>query len=232
MGETLRVSIPGGGFNAYLARPTASRAPALVVIQEIFGVNQVMRDICDDYARNGYLAVCPDLFWRIEPGIDITDKSEAEWARAFELFNAFDVDQGIKDIAATINLIRADPGCSGKVGAMGFCLGGLLAFLTAHRTDVDAAVSYYGVGIERYLREADALVTPLLLHVAEADQFVPPEAQSQIVAALKNRSGIELFSYPGRNHAFARQGGDHFNAADAALAKERTLRFLEDALKS
>jgi carboxymethylenebutenolidase len=231
MGEITTVSFPGGSFGAYLARPTVAKAPALVVIQEIFGVNQVMRDLCDDYARAGYLAICPDLFWRIEPGIDITDKSEAEWARAFELFNAFDVDLGIKDIGVAVDTIRADPGSLGAVGAVGFCLGGLLAFLTATRTDVDAAASYYGVGIERYLREADALVTPVLVHIAEADQFVPKEAQAQIIAALKNRSQAELFTYPGRDHAFARQGGEHFNASDAALANERTMRFLAGRLR-
>lgn len=231
MGETTTVSFPGGFFSAYVARPEAKKAPALLVIQEIFGVNQVMRELCDDYARAGYLAICPDLFWRIEPGIDITDKSEAEWARAFELFNAFDVDLGVKDLGVVIGHIRADPSCSGAVGAVGFCLGGLLAFLTATRTDVDAAVGYYGVGIERYVREADALVTPILLHIAEADQFVPKEAQTQIIAALGNRSEAELFTYPGRDHAFARAGGEHFNVADAALAKERTLRFFAGRLQ-
>src|SRR5687768_11370490 len=148
MGERINIETEGGDFSAYVARPTAAKAPAVVVIQEIFGVNKVMRDITDGLASEGYLAICPDLFWRIEPGIDITDKSEAEWKRAFELFNAFDVDQGVKDIQATITKARADAQCSGKVGAVGFCLGGKLAFLTATRTDVDAAVSYYGVGLE------------------------------------------------------------------------------------
>src|SRR5580698_5888917 len=130
MGETVIITTPDGAFAAYLARPAVAKAPAIVVIQEIFGVNQVMRDITDGLAGQGFLAICPDLFWRIEPGIDITDKSEAEWKQAFELFNAFDVDTGVQDIAATIARIRADPGCAGKVGAVGFCLGGLLAFLT------------------------------------------------------------------------------------------------------
>ena len=134
----LTITTPDGAFSAYVARPAAAKAPAVVVIQEIFGVNAVMRDICDDLARQGYLAVCPDLFWRIEPGVDITDQSEAEWKRAFELYNAFDVEQGVEDIAATIAAVRADPGCGGKVGSVGFCLGGLLSFLTATRTDSGA----------------------------------------------------------------------------------------------
>src|SRR6195952_1910837 len=108
--DRLSINTPDGAFSAYVARPAAAKAPAVVVIQEIFGVNAVMRGICDDLAAQGYLAVCPDLFWRIEPGIDITDQSDAEWKRAFELFNAFDVDAGVKDIQATIDTIRDDPG--------------------------------------------------------------------------------------------------------------------------
>src|SRR3954464_6698770 len=134
MGERTTITVEDGSFSAYVARPKAASAAAVVVIQEIFGVNQVMRDITDGLAGQGYLAVCPDLFWRIEPGIDITDQSDAEWKRAFELFNAFDVDAGVKDIAATIAEVRQRPDCNGKVGAVGFCLGGLLAFLTATRT--------------------------------------------------------------------------------------------------
>ncbi|MBJ7411885.1 MAG: dienelactone hydrolase family protein [Phenylobacterium sp.] len=227
MGERISITTPDGAFSAYVARPAAAKAPAVVVIQEIFGVNQVMRDITDGLAAQGYLAVCPDLFWRIEPDIDITDQSEAEWKRAFELFNAFDVDQGVKDIQATIKTIRADAGCDGKVGAVGFCLGGQLAFLTATRTDVDAAVSYYGVGLENRVPEAEKLTRPLLLHIAEEDQFVPKEAQAVIIAALKDHPQVEIHTYPGRDHAFARVGGEHYDEADAKLAGGRTLQFFQ-----
>src|SRR3569833_2918208 len=120
MGERTTITTKDGAFGAYVARPGRPSAPAVVVIQEIFGVNQVMRDITDGLAGQGYLAICPDLFWRIEPGIDITDRTEAEWKRAFELFNAFDVEAGVGDIAATIREVRKDPGCNGKVGAVGY----------------------------------------------------------------------------------------------------------------
>jgi carboxymethylenebutenolidase len=225
MGERTTITTRDGAFSAYVARPKAASAPAVVVIQEIFGVNQVMRDITDGLAGQGFLAICPDLFWRIEPGIDITDKSETEWKRAFELFNAFDVDTGVKDIAATIAQVRKDPGCGGKVGAVGFCLGGLLAFLTATRTDADASVGYYGVGIENRVAEAEKLVKPLLLHIAEEDQFVPKPAQAVIVQALKDHPNIELYTYPGCDHAFARPGGEHYDEAAARLAGGRTLQF-------
>ena len=231
--ETLTITTPDGAFGAYVARPSipaGARAPGIVVIQEIFGVNAVMRGVCDELAAQGFLAVCPDLFWRIEPGIDITDQSEAEWKKAFELYNAFDVEQGVEDIAAAIAAVRADPGCAGKLGSVGFCLGGLLSFLTATRTDADASVCFYGVGIEQFVSEAATLATPLMIHIAEEDQFVAKPAQDQIKAALKNQAGVEIFSYPGRDHAFARKGGEHYDAADAKLAEGRTLAFFKQTL--
>jgi carboxymethylenebutenolidase len=230
MGERITIRTEDGSFDAYVARPKCAKAPAVVVIQEIFGVNQVMRDITDDLAGQGYLAICPDLFWRLEPGIEITDKSNAEWKRAFELRKAFDVDAGVRDIQATINLIRSDPGASGQVGAVGFCLGGLLAYLTATQTDIDAAVSYYGVGLDDRVAEAEKLSKPLMLHIAEEDRFVPKPAQAVILAALKDQKLIEIHTYPGCDHAFAREGGQHYNEAAAKLAGGRTLTFFQKTL--
>ena len=228
--ERLTIKTPDGEFSAYVARPAAAKAPAVVVIQEIFGVNAVMRGITDDLAAAGYLAICPDLFWRIEPGIDITDQSKEEWDKAFSLFNAFDADKGVEDLQATIDLIRKDTGCNGKVGSVGYCLGGKLAFLTATRTDVDAAVSYYGVGLDSLTGEAEKITRPLLMHVATEDGFVPKEAQAAIHAALDNHALITIHDYQGRDHAFARQGGEHYDAADAALANQRTLDFFKSNL--
>ncbi|MFL5298199.1 MAG: dienelactone hydrolase family protein [Phenylobacterium sp.] len=230
MGERTTIKTGDGTFSAYVARPAKDNAPAVVVIQEIFGVNAVMREITDGLAGQGYLAICPDLFWRIEPGIDITDKSEAEWKRAFELFNAFDVETGVSDIAATIAHVRGDAACSGKVGAVGFCLGGLLAFLTATRTDADGSVSYYGVGIENRVAEAEKLTHPLLMHIAEEDQFVPKAAQAVILQALKDHPQIEIHTYPGCDHAFARPGGEHYDDHAAKLAGGRTLQFFQRTL--
>ena len=230
MGEWLPLDTAAGQVRAWCARPDKPAHGAVVVLQEIFGVNAVMRGVCDQLAAAGFLAVCPDLFWRIEPGIDITDQSEAEWKKAFELYNAFDVDAGVKDIAATIDHVRALPEVNGKVGAVGFCLGGLLAYLTATRTDADASVAYYGVGIEKHLVESEKQAHPLLMHIAEEDQFVPKEAQALILAQLKNHPQVEIFTYPGRDHAFARQGGEHYDAADAKLASGRTLAFFQQHL--
>lgn len=230
MGEQTTITTSDGAFSAYVARPAQAPAAAVVVIQEIFGVNQVMREITDGLAGQGFLAICPDLFWRIEPGVQLTDQSEAEWQKAFGLFNAFDPDTGVKDIAATIDAIRQDPGCTGKVGAVGFCLGGLLAYLTAARTDVDATVAYYGVGIDGRLAEAAGLKRPLLMHIAEEDGFVPKEAQAKIIEALKPAPLVEIHTYPGRDHGFARTGGQHYDAAAAQLAGERSLAFFRKHL--
>ena len=231
MGETIKLTAEDGHeFDAYLAMPEGTSKGGVVVIQEIFGVNKVMRDICDDYAARGYVAICPDLFWRIEPGIDITDQSEEEWKKAFELFQAFDVDKGVEDLKATLAFLRDYDGCSGKIGAVGYCLGGKLAYLLAARSDVDASVGYYGVGIEDMLGEAKQISAPLMLHIAEEDQFVPKDAQQQVHAALDRHENVTLHDYPDQDHAFARQGGDHFDAASADAANRRSAEFFQTNL--
>lgn len=231
MGETVTITTPDGSFSAYLARPKDARAaPAIVVIQEIFGVNADMRQTCDGLATKGYLTVCPDLYWRQEPGLELFDKTEAEWKKALALYNAFDIDAGIRDIAATIAFTRALAGTSGKVGAMGYCLGGQLAYLTATRTDADACVAYYGVGLDKKMHEADQLRHPLMMHIAEEDEFVPKEAQAIMREALKDRPGVMVHNYPGMSHAFARNNGIHYDKANADLANGRTLDFFTGAL--
>lgn len=216
-----------GEFSAYVAKPTQDNAPALLVIQEIFGVNQVMRDICDDFAKQGYLAICPDLFWRQEPDIQLTDKTQAEWDKAFELMNGFDVDKGVEDLKATLATIRNHENCTGKAGSIGYCLGGKLAFLMATRSDADCNVSYYGVGLNELVGEKENITKPLLMHVAEKDQFVPKDAQAVMEEHLKDHDNIDYNLYEGVDHAFARVGGDHYDAEAAALANGRTKTFLE-----
>ncbi len=222
---------PDGGFGAYLAVPTSTPAPGIVVAQEIFGVNQVMRDVCDWLAGAGYLACCPDIFWRIEPNIQITDKTKAEWDRAFELFGLFDADKGIVDLKATLAHLRGHDSCSGKVGSLGYCLGGKLAYLMATRSDTDCSVGYYGVGLNELLGEAGDISRPLMLHMASEDQFVLPEAQAAITAGVADNARVTLHVYEGRDHAFARPGGEHFDQAAAKLANERTLESFKENLR-
>ncbi len=221
---------PDGSFGAYLAVPDTTPSPGVVVAQEIFGVNQVMRDVCDWLAGEGFLACCPDIFWRIEPGIQLTDRTEAEWARAFELFGLFDVDKGIEDLKAALAHLRGRAECTGKAGSIGYCLGGKLAFLMATRSDADCNVSYYGVGLDELLGEAGNITAPLLLHVASKDRFVPPEAQKAIKAGLAGRPQVTLHVYEGQDHAFARVGGEHYDRAAAKQANSRTLAHLKRSL--
>jgi carboxymethylenebutenolidase len=218
-----------GGMRGYLAEPATPNGAAIVVIQEIFGINAVMRGLADGLAAQGYLALAPDLFWRLEPGVDITDKTDAEWKKALELMNRFDAASGVKDIQATIDLLRQRPDVT-KVGAVGYCLGGLLAYLTAARTDADASVGFYGVNIPAFLGEAGNIKKPLMLHIAAEDGFVPGPAQEQMIAGLKDNPQVILHRYDGVDHAFARPGGRNFNAAAADLANSRTAEFFRQHL--
>ena len=229
-GRDITIDGPDGQFGGYLASPSAGSGPGIVVIQEIFGVNKVMRDIADSFSARGYFALCPDLFWRLEPGVQLTDKSDAEWQRAFGLMQKFDPDKGIADIQATIRFLRGLDGATGKIGAVGYCLGGLLAYLTAARTDADASAGYYGVNIDAKLDEAKTIKRPLMLHIAEKDPYVKPEAQRKIVEAFQGNPLVTLHLYPEMDHAFAREGGAHYDKACADLANGRTSTFFRQHL--
>jgi len=220
----------GGSFSAYLATPKSGKGPGIVLIQEIFGVNKVMRDLADGFAAQGYTVMCPDLFWRQEPGIQITDKTQEEWNKAFSLYQGFNVEKGVDDLKATHAALRKHPACTGKVGSVGYCLGGKLAYLMGTRTDADANVGYYGVGIQDSLGEAKSLKKPLLLHVAAKDQFVPPEAQAKVKDALKGNALVAIYTYNEQDHAFARVGGAHYDKAAADQANQRTADFFKKNL--
>ena len=229
--EKLTIATPDGNFTALVRRPEGRpQAPAVIVIQEIFGLNHTIREVADRMAEAGFCAVAPDLFWRFEPDIVLDDRDPEDAKRAFDLFPKFDVDKGVDDIRATIDAVRGMAGVNGKVGAVGFCLGGLLAFLTATRSDADAVVGYYGVNIDAHTSEAEELHHPLMLHIAGDDAFVPSEAQETIGRELGANTQITLHRYPGRDHAFARRDGENYHAADAAVADQRTLDFLIEHL--
>ena len=229
MPGTVTITTPTGeNFSAYEVKPEGTPKAGVVLIQEIFGVNQVMRDLAADFAGQGYHVLVPDLFWRQEPGVDITDKTEAEWQKAFALLNGFDQAKGIGDIQATITHLRGLG--VGKVGTVGYCLGGRLAVMSVIGTDVDASVSYYGVMLGGLVPEFDKIKVPLLSHVAELDKFLPPEERDHVLAAWAGKPGITAHLYTGQEHAFARVGGEHYNAEAATLANSRTADFLRTAL--
>jgi carboxymethylenebutenolidase len=217
-------SFDGREFDGYLAIPASGYGPGIVVLQEIFGVNQYMRSVADWYASHGFVALCPDLFWRIERRIELTDKGD-DWKRAIELYQTIDEEKAVEDSAAAVEFLRRSSLCNGRVGAVGFCMGGNLAYLLSARFKPDCAVGYYGVSIEKSLDEAANLSSPVLLHIAKNDKFCPPEAQAQIHAALDPNPLVTIYDYEGMDHAFGRPGGEHYDAAAAELANLRTLEF-------
>jgi len=224
--HALRIASAEGTFDAYLARPDAAPRPAVVVLHEVFGVNADLRATCDELAAEGFIALCPELFWRQARGVDLSVRSKEDWLKGIAYYQAFDLDAGVRDVEATVAAARALPGATGKVAVMGFCLGGLLTFLAAARTRVDAAVAFHGARTEEFLGEATDLDAPLQMHLAEADEFIPMDAQRAITAALAGNPRVEIHSYPGCRHAFSRHGGLHFDADAAQLSRARTLAFL------
>lgn len=231
MNNQVTVNGRNGAFSAYIARPAALPAPAVVVLQEVFGVNADIRRHCDELAKLGYIAVAPDLFWRQEPGVDLSVTSEADWQHGLRLYQAYDRDAGAADVKDTLSAVANLRECTGKVAALGYCLGGLMVYLTAVRYGVDVAVAYHGGDTEKYLNEVEGLHAPLLMHLAEEDEFISKPAQTAIKRALATKPNATVFSYAGQRHAFSRNNGAHYNAAAAALANERTREFLGQQLR-
>ena len=235
MSETVNVgTLDGKGdgdgeFSAYVARPGERPKAAIVVIQEIFGVNAGIRRKADRLAEAGYLAIAPDLFWRLEPGLELDPDVKPEFERALELFGKYDPDEGVRDIEATIRFVRQREGIE-KVGAVGYCLGGKMAYMTAARTDCDASVGYYAVGVPEMLREKHAIANPLMLHIAREDGFVDHEAQAAMHAGLDDHPKVTLHDYEGVDHGFATEHGERRDEEAATLADRRTMEFFAQHL--
>jgi len=219
-----------GSFSAYCAEPAGTPRAAIIVIQEIFGVNAGIQRKCDVLAEQGYLAIAPDLFWRLEPGILLDPDVPEQFQQALAWMGKFNQDAGVRDIEATIRAARARLGEGGKVGAVGYCLGGRLAFMTATRTDVNASVCYYGVGIDGLLGEKHAIAHPVLLHIPEEDHFVDKAAQQRMHEGLDDHPKVTLCDYPGMDHGFATEFGKRRSDASARLADERTAAFFAENL--
>ena len=231
MSETVQITTLAndGSFSAYIARPEGEPSAAIVVIQEIFGVNAGIRRKCDKLAEAGYLAVSPDLFWRLEPKVELDPDIEPEFKTALDLMGKFDQDMGIRDIEATIKYARTVVG-GGKVGAVGYCLGGRLAYMTAARTDSDATVGYYAVGVDELLREKDAIANPMMLHIPTEDGFVDKATQKAMHEGLDEHPKVVLHDYEGMDHGFATEFGKRRNDEQAELADKRTMEFFAEHL--
>lgn len=223
----IRATDSDATFSGYLALPASGKGPGVVIGQEIFGINANMRAVADFYAEEGYVALVPDLFWRLQPGIDL-GYTEADFAQAIDLFQRLDVDKAVTDIDASFNALRALPEVEGAgLGYVGFCMGGKLAWLTATRTDVACSVGYYGMGIEHLLHESEKLKGRLVLHFAENDGYCDASARAQISQHLAGNDQAEIYVYPGVDHAFARAGSSHYDKPASLMAHERSIAALK-----
>lgn len=222
-----------GDMGVHVSAPAGTPIAAIIVVPEIFGVNPGIRGKCDKLAAQGYLAVAPEIFWRFAPGVELDPDVPEQFQQALGYFGQYDPNDGVLDIEAVIRAIRA--GIAGhapvaKVGLVGYCLGGRLAYMAAARTDIDASVGYYGVMIDTMLNEAHAIANPLMLHIPTADHFVGPDAQAAIHAALDPHPKVTLHDYPGLDHGFATEVGDRRDEAGANLADSRTMAFFAEHL--
>ncbi len=231
MAETIAVpTLDGSGtFPTYVAKPQGAAIAAIIVIPEIFGVNAGIRQKCDEWAAQGYLAAAPDVFWRYAPGVELDPDVPEQLQEAFGYFQQYDPNDGVLDIEALIHWIRREAGVE-KVGCAGYCLGGRLAYMAATRTDIDASVGYYGVMIDQMLNENHAIARPLMLHIPTMDHFVGPEAQAAIHAGLDGHPRVTLHDYPGLDHGFAAEMGARRDEAGAKLADGRTAAFFAEHL--
>jgi carboxymethylenebutenolidase len=228
--QTIEIPVADGTtFTGYLSLPPSGQGPGIVLIQEIYGVNADMRAAADAWAEEGYTVLVPDLFWRFRPGIELGYDPE-QFAEAFAYLQKFDIDQGVADIESAVAVLKRRPECKGGVGALGYCMGGRLAYLAAARLELDAVVSYYGVGIEKNLEEAAGIRCPLILIFGDKDQHIGPDARDRIERALAGKPNVTIAIYPGMAHGFANPGRNSYNRLSAQLAHSQSLGIIRAAI--
>jgi carboxymethylenebutenolidase len=227
--QWIEIDSADGKFGAYLAIPHTRKGPGIVLIQEIFGVNEHIRSVAEQYAADGYLVIAPDLFWRSGERIELS-YDEAGWKRAVELMNATDVGKAQTDIELAIDALKAQPGLDGGIASVGYCFGGLLSYHTAANGLVDVAIAYYGGGIQNQLERADDIDVPLLMHFGEQDSHIPLEAVEKIAERFDNNDNVEIVVYPEAEHGFNCSHRDSYNQRAAAEAHGNTLIFLAQEL--
>ncbi|MFP6710983.1 MAG: dienelactone hydrolase family protein, partial [Rhodospirillales bacterium] len=220
----------GGSFKAYCSKPASGSGPALVMIQEIFGITDWIKEIADQFAAQGYLVVAPDMFWRFDPGFVANPAVEEEFQKAFGYLGVIDHDKAVEDVDAALTAAKAMPECNGKGAVTGFCMGGTLVYLSAARLDLDAAIAYYGTQIHEYLEEGKNVTCPMLFHMGEDDDTFSVEDRNKIHAALIGKENVSIHMYDA-GHAFANSHNPSHHVPDAAAAAhERTFKLL-DSLK-
>jgi carboxymethylenebutenolidase len=223
MGNEIQINARDGkSFAAYLALPAKAPAPGIVLLPEVFNTNPHIRSVCDGYAADGFVVLAPDVYWRQEPGAYMSYTDEGR-AKALALRARLDTNQFAMDLEDTVSALRALPHCTGRIGVIGFCLGGRFAYLSAARHDIQAAVSYYGVQLDQHLEEAASITCPLLMHFAETDHAVPQATVDLVRATLVPTGKAEVHVYAGTVHGFNRYGYPPHHEAQAAVARKRTI---------
>jgi carboxymethylenebutenolidase len=223
--ENVVVPLSDGQMGGYLAIPDGKPAGAVIAIMEIWGVNDTMRHHAHEFAEAGFVCLVPDLFWRQAPGVELSDGKPEDVRRAFDLYYDFDYDLGVKDMTETAAFLKELPEVNGKVGSVGYCLGGKLCYLMCCRTDIDCAVAYYGTYIEHNIREVGYLHRPFMLHMAMKDRWVQAEVNELLERRLSPNPLVTIHKYPGADHAFARLGGKTYSKPEADRALGLTLDF-------
>ncbi len=229
--RNIKVQLRDGVMGAYLALPDGPPAGGIVAIMEIWGVNDTMRQHAHEFATAGFVCLVPDLFWRQEPGVELSDRIPEDAKKAFDLYYDFDYDLGVRDMQDTVKHLAGLPECNGKAGAVGYCLGGKLCYLLCCRTDIDCAVAYYGTYIEHRIKEAPNLHRPFMLHMAMKDRWVQAEVNELLERRLSPNPLVTIHKYPEADHAFARHGGKPYRKADADRALALTVDFFRKHLE-
>jgi carboxymethylenebutenolidase len=228
--ENVKIKLRDGTMGAYIAYPDKTPAGAIIAIMEIWGVNDTMRKHAHEFAEAGFVCLVPDLFWRQESGVDLSDHNPDHVQKAFDLYYEFDYDLGVCDMEDTWHYLAKIPECNGKVGAVGYCLGGKLCYLMCCRTDIDCAVAYYGTYIEHRIKEVKNLHRPFVLHMAMKDRWVQAEVNDMLERRLSPNPLVTIHKYPGADHAFARHGGKTYSKPEADRALGLTVDFFKKHL--
>lgn len=226
VGSDILISVTGGKMGGYLATPDKPNGGAVVILQEIFGINKNIRGIVDVFAQAGYLSYAPDLFWRQEPNVQIEPSDENPYERATVLMKGLDQPLALEDSRNAVKWLSSQAKVNGNVGVVGYCLGGKLAYQLAGSPEVNSIVVYHGTGLHTVLDQIDGFEGKALIHVACADHLCPPEAQKAIKEALSSDSRVDLMFHSGAGHGFARIGGEHYDEELATQANDATMKFL------
>jgi carboxymethylenebutenolidase len=220
----------GQSFDAYLSLPPTGKGPGVLLIQEIFGVNEHIQAVADQYAADGYTVIAPDIFWRMEKRVSL-DYDQAGFDKGLGMLGKLDLASAAKDMKAAVQTLRSHAACTGRVGSVGFCMGGLLSFVAAAEAGVDTAVCYYGGGIHQHLDKAAKIKAPLLFHFAEKDGYIPLSAVQSVRDAFSGRDNVRVIVHPKVDHGFNCWRRPAWDQVTAARARGQSLVHLSETLR-